>query len=164
MNVDIVYLEYEYGARMAVSRASPIVTSRGAPAHLTIPLVKRRYARDALLHTCNIGVFTSAKKHSATIKHIYDESVNTIEGCHDCWNFPITAPVIGAESMVTRARLRYTRDYLTPGICSVIKPAAMDKLMPFPAKLHRVMLKMYISTVSFPPEIFPDYSFTHAQM
>ena len=31
------------------------------------------------------------------------------------------------ESVVTRARLRDTRDYLTPSICSLIKPAAMEK-------------------------------------
>ena len=36
--------------------------------------------------------------------------------------------------MVTRARLRYTRDYLMPGICSLIKPGAMEILMPFPTK------------------------------
>ena len=34
--------------------------------------------------------------------------------------------------MVTRAGLRYTRDSLTPGICSLIKPAAMEKLISFP--------------------------------
>ena len=45
-------------------------------------------------------------------------------------------PVIGVESMVTRAGLRYTRDYLAPGICSLIKPAAMEKLMSFRAKIH----------------------------
>ena len=33
---------------------------------------------------------------------------------------------IGIESMVTRARLRYTRDYLTLGICDLIKPAVMN--------------------------------------
>ena len=48
--------------------------------------------------------------------------------------------VIGMESMVTHARLRYIRDYLTPGICSLIKPAAMEKMMLFPAKIHTVML------------------------
>ena len=31
-------------------------------------------------------------------------------------------------SMVTHTRLRYTRDYLTPGICSLIKPAAIEKI------------------------------------
>ena len=42
--------------------------------------------------------------------------------------------------MVTRAGLRYTRDYLTPGICSLIKPAAMEKMISFRAKIHTVML------------------------
>ena len=54
-------------------------------------------------------------------------------------------PVIGVESMVTRAGLRYTREYLTPGICSLIKPVAMEKLMLFRAKIHTVMLQ-YITT------------------
>ena len=54
--------------------------------------------------------------------------------------FPITVSVIGMESMVTRACLRYTQDFLTPGIYSLIKPAARDKLMPFPTKIDTVML------------------------
>ena len=41
---------------------------------------------------------------------------------------------------LSRARFRYTRDYLTPGICNPIKPAAMGKLMPFPANIPTVML------------------------
>ena len=36
--------------------------------------------------------------------------------------------------------LHYTQDYLTPGICSLIKPAAVEKLIPFLAKIHTVML------------------------
>ena len=32
------------------------------------------------------------------------------------------------------------RDYLTPGICSIIKPAAREKLMAFPAQIHTAML------------------------
>ena len=47
------------------------------------------------------------------------------------WNqwfleFPINGVVIGIKSVVTRARL--------------IKPAAMEILMPFPAQIHAVML------------------------
>ena len=54
-----------------------------------------------------------------------NESVNTIEGCNaafdtnDFWYLPWIVPVIGIESMVPRARL-------TLGICSLIKPAAMN--------------------------------------
>ena len=50
--------------------------------------------------------------------------------------------------MVTRARPSYTRDFLTPGICSLIKPAAMVKLMQFPAKIHTVML--WFCIIPFP--------------
>ena len=59
---------------------------------------------------------------------------------NDCWNFLWMVPVIGMESMVKCARLRYTGGNLTPDICSLIKPAAIEKLMPFPTKIHAVML------------------------
>ena len=48
-------------------------------------------------------------------------------------------PLIGLASMVTRAELLYTRDYLTPGICSLIKPATMENLMSFLAKIYTVI-------------------------
>ena len=44
--------------------------------------------------------------------------------------------MIAIESMVTRARPSYTQDFLTLGICSLIKPAAMVKLMQFHTKIH----------------------------
>ena len=60
----------------AVSRATPIVSSRGAlndgNCHLTMPVSKGRCARDALPHTFVIGVFKTVKKNSNTIKHIYN--------------------------------------------------------------------------------------------
>ena len=68
----------------AISRATPIVTCRGAPC----------CACDAQPHILNIGMFKSGKKYSTAIKHIYNESANKIEGCNvifdtkDCWNFP----------------------------------------------------------------------------
>ena len=93
-----------------------------------------------------MGVFKYGKSKSTTIKHIYNESENLNESCdvvfdsNNWWNLPYTMPVIGVESMVKRAGLCYTRDYLTAGICSLIKPAAMEKLMLFHAKIHTVML------------------------
>ena len=57
------------------------------------------------------------------------EGYNVACDTNDCWNFQHTVPVIIIESMVTRARPSYTRDFLTPGICSLIKPAAMVRLM-----------------------------------
>ena len=39
--------------------------------------------------------------------------------------------------MVTRAGLRSTRDYLTPGICSLIKPVAMENWCHFAPKPTR---------------------------
>ena len=57
-----------------------------------------------------------------------------------------SVPVIAIESMAIRARPSYTRDFLTPGICSLIKPAAMVKLMQFPAKIHTVILWYWFLT------------------
>ena len=71
--------------------------------------------------------------NSTAIKHIYDEFANLIDNCdvafdsNGWWNHQKTVPVIGMESIVTRARLRYTWDSLPPGICRLIKPAATAK-------------------------------------
>ena len=59
----------------------------------TIPF--KDYARDALHHTYNIGMLKSNKKNSV--------------------------PLVFMANIVTRAQLRYTRYYLTPGICSLIE-------------------------------------------
>ena len=48
--------------------------------------------------------------------------------------------MIDMESMVTHAYLRYTPDYMAPGICSLIKHAAMMNLMSFPTKINTDML------------------------
>ena len=53
--------------------------------------------------------------------------------------------LIRMESMVTRARLLYTHGYLMPGICSLIKPAAMEKLIPSPTKIHTVIMWLLIN-------------------
>ena len=41
--------------------------------------------------------------------------------------FPINSALFCTETMMTRARLRHTLYYLTPVICSLIKPAALEK-------------------------------------
>ena len=98
------------------------------------------------LLTSNIDGFKSVKVNSTTIKHVYNESAKITEGCNvafhtnDYWNIPKTLPLITIESMVTCACLHYTRDYLTQGICHLIKPIAMEKLMPFPTQIHTAML------------------------
>ena len=61
-----------------------------------------------------------------------------IEGCNVAFDTSFCGishmPVIGIDGLMTRARLCYTREYLPPDICRLINPAAMAKLMPFPAK------------------------------
>ena len=90
-----------------------------------------RCARDALSHTFNSDVFKTINRNSTTIKHIHNESANFIDNCdvafntNNWWNQPKTVQMIGMESMVTRPPLRYTRDYLPPGICSLIKSIAV---------------------------------------
>ena len=112
---------------------------------LTIPVVKGRWYRDALPHAFNIGVFKYGKNNRTTIQHIYNKFEILNESCdvgldsNNWWKLPETVPVIGVESMVTRAGLLYTRDYLTPGTCSLIKPAAVEKVLSFRAKIHTVM-------------------------
>ena len=54
--------------------------------HLTLPVVKGRYAREALPHAFNIGVFKYGKSNSTTIKHIYNESENFNESCDVAFN------------------------------------------------------------------------------
>ena len=99
-----------------------VVPPNDGNCRLTIPVVKGRCAGEALPHAFNIGVFKYCERNPTTIKHIYDESENLNESCdvtfdsNNWWNLPLTVPVIGVESMVTRAGLRFTRDYLTPCI------------------------------------------------
>ena len=86
--------------------------------------------------------------NSTTINYIYSEFVNLTRYVYASFdtngrgNFSSTVPLIGMESMVTRARLRYTRDYLTSGICSLINPIATETLMLFTTKIHAVMFWM----------------------
>ena len=95
------------------------------------PLANGRCARDALPHTFNIGMFKC--DNFTTIKYIYNEFDILIDSCDvafdisNWWNLPNTVAMVGMESMVIRARLRHTRYYLTPCICSPIKQNAMEK-------------------------------------
>ena len=72
---------------------------------LMIPFIKGSRARDPLPPAFAIGVFQCSK-----------------------------TTLIGIERMVTRARLPYTKDYLPPGICSLMKPASMTNWLHFPTK------------------------------
>ena len=114
-------------------------------------VVKRRCARDAVPPTFNIGVFNSGKNNFTTIKEINNESVNLIDNFNlevdtsDWWNFQWTVKAFGMESMIARARLRFTRDYLATGICSLIKPPDTETLMPFPTKINTIMLQCFMN-------------------
>ena len=60
--------------------------------------------------------------------------------------------------MVTRADLLYTRDYLTPSICSLIKPTAMEKLMSIRAIIHTAIGP---AAADFPRDVCLSVSHNH---
>ena len=77
VSLSILHSWFEYGARSESRFACyPILLRRAAPLN-----VKGRYARDALPHAFNIGVFKSVKMNSATRKQFCNET-NIIEGCN----------------------------------------------------------------------------------
>ena len=125
----------------AVSCASPIVRS-----HSPMGIVASQYlsSRDAALVEHCFTPLISTWLNQMKINESANTVCNVAFHTSDCWNLK----VIGIEGMVTRARLRYTQDYLMPGICSLIKPIAMEKSMPFPTKIHRVMLWLTFCHIS----------------
>ena len=130
---------------LVISTYKAHICSKREPFHALPPLLRLvvplSCAREALPHAFNFGVFKYDKSNPTTIRYIYNESEKLNKSCdvafdsNNWWNLTLIV-----ESLVTRAGLRYTRDYLTPGICSLIKPAAMEKLMSFRTKIHTVML------------------------
>ena len=99
VNVSILHLKYVYRARSESRFAcySHCCVTRYplniGNSRLTMPVGKGRCARDELPHAFHIGVFKFVFTISSTIKHIYKQSANIIEGCYvacdtnDCWNF-----------------------------------------------------------------------------
>ena len=79
-------------------------------------------------------------------KHIYNESANVIDSgdvvfdTNDWWYHPKPVPVITIESTVTCARIRYTRDYVPLGICSLIRPFTTANSISVPAEIITVVL------------------------
>ena len=61
-----------------------------------MPVGKGRCARDALPHTFHIGVFKFDFTISTTVKQIYKESANIIEGCNGAggyhWEYVTRSP------------------------------------------------------------------------
>ena len=118
-----------------------VMPLNGGTCRLTMLVGKGRCAHDVLPHTFNIGVFRSVKNNSATIKHIYNEYGNIIKGCNVAFGASDFHKLCASDWRVWWHALTFvTRDYLTLGICSLIRHTAMEKLMPFPAKIHTVML------------------------
>ena len=80
------------------------------------------------------------------MKYIHNESANLTDRCNvafnanNGWNQAKTVPVTGMESTLTRTSLRYTRDNMPTGICSLVKPATLAKLNSYPIKIIAVML------------------------
>ena len=113
---------------------------------LSIPVAKGCWACEVLPHACNIGVFQYGENNPTTI-NTFTINLRTLMKVVMLLSTAIFGGIfhkqcqwLGVESMVTCTGLGYTQDYLTPGICSPIKPAAMEKLMSFCAKIHTVRL------------------------
>ena len=109
----------------AVTHATHIVTSRGAPyrrnCRETMPaVVKGRGAPDMLPTITKQWEFKCGKVNSTTVKHVYSEFADFVESYY--FNFATNGPlveilpVILMEGMLALVSLRYTRDYLTPGV------------------------------------------------
>ena len=75
-------------------------------------------------------MFKRDQSYSIKINHIHNESANLIDSydvfdTNDWSNLTKATTVIGIWIMAVRARLLNKGDYLTPGICSLLKPATM---------------------------------------
>ena len=115
-----------------------VVPLKDGDCRLTMPVVRGRGKHDLPHEITQICVFKCGKSKSTTMKHDYNESANFIKNYDVDFdmgapsNITEMVPVIGLEVIVSRARFRYTRDYFTPGICGIIKPAAFENWCHFP--------------------------------
>ena len=133
-----LHLKYEYGAR-SESRFASYSHCRVTWCPLTTGTVASQCpsAKDAALVTRYLTPLTSACLKTGKIIYHYKTYSQLMLLWHQrLLDFPRN----GMEGMVTHICLRYTQDYLAPSICSLIKLAAMEKLMPFPAEIHTMML------------------------
>ena len=77
MNVSILRLKYEYGARsesrfVLLPLLRHVVPLNDGNCRLTMPVGKGRCAHDALAQTFDIGMFKTVKKNYPTIQLIYN--------------------------------------------------------------------------------------------
>ena len=106
---------------------------------LTMPIFKGHGAH-ILLHgitkICN----------STTIIHAYNESLNVID--ISTVHFDISGLLnliemvleFGMKGTMSHPCLCYTWNYLMQGICSLMKPPAVEKFMPFPTQIRTIIL------------------------
>ena len=138
-----------------ISCATPIVTSSDNLEDnfcLTMSTVKGGCSRDVLLYTFNTGVFKCVNKPyrskniSTTIK-TYLKWICELDWQswyyfrhNDRWNLLQTVPVVDMEGTVTRAGLRCSRNYSTPGICSLIKTTDTEKNDAISSQISTIMI------------------------
>ena len=123
----------------AISRATPMVTSHGVPFRREVSPHNTLFSRDAVPLTHYLTTWYAQIRwkgfcHNKTYLQWIWKHNWRMQCCfdtNDCWNFHEPCQWL---ALVTRASLRYTQDYLTPGICSIIKPAAMGHWYHFPLK------------------------------
>ena len=111
-----------------------------------MPVVRGPCARDLLRYTFSICVFNCGKCRYSAIKNANNEFVDfagnyvVIYNINGRLNPTKMVKVIGMEDLVSHYRLDWTREYLTPGLCSLVKPYVMEKCISSPIKIPTVML------------------------
>ena len=89
-------------------------------------IIKGRGAREPLPETTKIWVFKCAKRNKTYWQRIFIESYAAHFDINGSFDPTPMAAVLLMEGMVSSNHLHYTQDYLTLGINSRIKPAAME--------------------------------------
>ena len=147
----IIHLKCEYCVRRELFHELLLLLRHVVPLNdgncrLTMPVVKGRCACEYYL-TLLVSMCLKPLKGILPQQNIFTMNLRTSLTIVILLLTPMigginqkTVPMIGMESMVIRAPLRYTRDCLPSGICSLIKPAAMANLISFPSKGITVML------------------------
>ena len=99
------------------------------------------WACEVLPHACNIGVFQYGENNPTTI-NTFTINLRTLMKVVMLLSTAIFGGIFHKQCQWLGWRVWWHalalvthKDYLTPGICSPIKPAAMEKLMSFCAKI-----------------------------
>ena len=108
-------------------------------------------SRDAALATHYVAPFISPCFNSLIRYLTYLQRIckyNWRMYCYFLHHWLLEFPMNAVSDCHWEYRPSYTRDFLTPRICNLIKPAAMVKLMQLPAKIQSVMFNRLIKAAA----------------